>query len=123
MAGLAPPVHPGAKQFFDRDKPSFVLDHASFVGLLVTLSVLVFSWVREFRRTIARRRKAKGDRYMDEVIDLQLIGQKLDSPIAIAALRSQLTVILTEAVHALDLDEISNEAFQNLGRVWQIVTQ
>src|SRR5262249_45991547 len=72
-------------------------------------------------RTIARRRKAKGDRYMDEVIELLLIGQKLDSPIAIAAFRSQLMVILTEAVHSLDLDEITNEAFQNLGRVWQIV--
>jgi len=121
LGGLAPPVHPGAKQFFDRDKPSFVLDHASFVGLLVTLSVLVFSWVREFRRTIARRRKAKGDRYMDEVVELLLMCQKLDSPIAIAGLRSQLMVILTEAVQALDLDEISNEAFQNLGRVWGIV--
>jgi uncharacterized protein len=121
LGGLAPPVHPGANQFFNRDKPAFILDHASFVGLLVTLSVLLFSWVGEFRRTIARRRKTQADRYTDEVIQLLLLGQRLDSPIAIAALRSQLVAILTEAVRALDHDEISNEAFQSLGRVWQIV--
>lgn len=120
LGGLASPVHPGAKKYFDRDKPSFVLDHASFLGLLVTLGVLVFSWVRELKRKMAKRLKTEGDRYTDEVIHLLLIGQKSISLFAIEAIRSQLVVILTEAVRALELNQISNEAFQNLGRVWQI---
>jgi len=120
LGGLAPPVHPGAKKYFDRDKPSFVLDHASFLGLLVTLGVLVLSWLRELKRKMARRQKTEGDRYTDEVIQLLLIGQKSTSLFAIEAIRSQLVVILTEGVRAVDLDQISNDAFQNLGRVWQI---
>jgi TRAP transporter TAXI family solute receptor len=120
LGGLPPPVHAGAKKFFDRDKPSFVLDHASFLGLLVTLGVLVFSWLRQLKHTMAKRRKTEGDRYADEIIQLMLIGQRSTSLFFINGIRSQLMVILTEAVCALDEDKISNEAFQNMRGLWEI---
>lgn len=119
LGGLPPPVHAGAKKFFDRDK-SFVLDHASFLGLLVTLGVLVLSWLRQLKHTMAKRRKTEGDRYTDEIIQLLLIGQKSSSLYFIHGIRSQLMVILTEAVCALDEDKISSEAFQNMRGLWQI---
>jgi hypothetical protein len=117
---LAPRVHPGTMRFIDRDKPSFVLQHASFLGLLVTLCVLTFSWISELKRRMARRRKTEGDRYTGEVIKLLIIGQQSNSLFTIKAVRSQLLVLLTEAVRALDQDEISNESFQNLRGIWQI---
>jgi uncharacterized protein len=119
LGGLPPPVHAGAKKFFDRDK-SFVLDHASFLGLLVTLGVLGLSWLRQLKHTMAKRRKTEGDRYADEIIQLLLLGQKSNSLYLINGIRSQLMVILREAVCALDQDNISNEAFQNMRGLWEI---
>lgn len=119
LGGLPPPVHAGAKKFFDRDK-SFVLDHASFLGLLVTLGVLGLSWLRQLKHTMAKRRKTEGDRYADEIIQLLLLGQKSTSLYLINGIRSQLMVILREAVCALDQDNISNEAFQNMRGLWEI---
>jgi len=120
LGGLAPPVHPGAQRFFDRDKPSFVLEHASFLGLIVTLVVIVFSWLRELKRRMEKRRKNEGNRYTEEVIQLLQIGQRSNSRIALEAVRSQLVIILTEAVKSLDLDKISENAFLNFRGVWQI---
>jgi TRAP transporter TAXI family solute receptor len=120
LGWLAPRIHPGAMSFLDRDKPSFVLEHASFLGLLVTLCVLAFSLVNELRRRMARRRKTEGERLSGEVIKLLLIGQRSNSLFTIKAIRSQLSVLLTEAVQSLDRDQISNESFQNLRGIWQI---
>ncbi len=35
QAGLGPALHPGALSFYDKDKPSFLLAHADYVGLIL----------------------------------------------------------------------------------------
>jgi uncharacterized protein len=40
QAGLGPAAHPGAVKFYEKDKPSFVLAHADYLGLMLT----VLSW-------------------------------------------------------------------------------
>jgi hypothetical protein len=87
---------------------------------LVTLGVLVLSWLRKLKHSMAKRRKTEGDRYAGEIIQPLLIGQKSDSLYLINGIRSQLMVILREAVCALDQDNISNEAFQNMRGLWEI---
>jgi uncharacterized protein len=120
LAGLAPPVHPGSQKFFDRDKPSFVLEHSNFVGLMLTLTVIMLSWLRELKRRMEKRRKDEGIRYTEEVVQLVQIGQRSNSIIALEAVRSQLVIVLTEAVQSLDLEKISESSFTNFRTVWQI---
>jgi uncharacterized protein len=120
LGGLSPPVHPGAQKFFDRDKPSFVLEHSNFVGLMLTLCVITLSWLRELKRRMEKRRKDEGIRYTEEVIQLMKIGQRSNSIITLEAVRSQLVIVLTEAVQSLDLEKISESSFQSFRTVWQI---
>jgi hypothetical protein len=46
--GLEPTVHPGAISFYD--KPSLLLAHADYVGLILTLGLMAGSWIRELKR-------------------------------------------------------------------------
>ena len=120
LGGLSPPVHAGAQKFFDRDKPSFVLEHSNFVGLMLTLCVISLSWLRELKRRMEKRRKDEGIRYTEEVVQLLKIGQRSSSLIALEAVRSQLVIVPTEAVQSLDLEKISENSFTNFRTVWQI---
>ena len=36
-------LHSGAQQFYDKDKPPFVLAHADYMGLILTVVVMVGS--------------------------------------------------------------------------------
>src|SRR5262249_51356979 len=48
--GLEPPVHRGAAAYYDRDKPSFVQRYADYLTLLLTIALLIGSWVWELKR-------------------------------------------------------------------------
>src|SRR5271170_1672802 len=39
QAGIGPALHPGALSFYDKDKPSFLLAHADYVGLILTVGI------------------------------------------------------------------------------------
>ncbi len=47
QAGLASVLHGGAESFYNKDKPSFLLAHADYVGLLVTVALMIGSWLWE----------------------------------------------------------------------------
>jgi len=43
QTGSGPALHSGAQQFYDKDKPPFVLAHADYMGLILTVVVMVGS--------------------------------------------------------------------------------
>lgn len=50
LSGLGPALHPGAISFYDKDKPSFLLAHADYVGLILTVRLMAGSWIWELKR-------------------------------------------------------------------------
>ena len=63
QAGLGPPLHPGALSFYDKDKPSFLLAHADYVGLILTVGLMAGSWIWELKRWMQRQQKNQADQY------------------------------------------------------------
>ena len=57
QAGLAPALHPGALSFYDKDKPSFLLAHADYVGLFLTVGLMAGSWLWKLKRWMQRKRR------------------------------------------------------------------
>jgi hypothetical protein len=84
---------------------------------MLTLTVIMLSWFRELKRRMEKRRKDEGIRYTEEVVQLVQIGQRSNSLIALEAVRSQLVIVLTEAVQCLDLEKISENSFTNFRTV------
>jgi hypothetical protein len=43
QTGAGPSIHAGALEYYDKDKPPFVLAHADYMGLILTVAVMVGS--------------------------------------------------------------------------------
>ncbi len=118
--GLGPGLHAGAQSYYDRNKPSFFIEHADYVGFLLTLVVLGGSWLWELKRLIERRQKNHADIYSGNVIDLMNQARTAASPEELESLHSRLLNLLTAAVRDLDADRISEESFQSFRAILQI---
>ena len=66
QVGLGPALHPGASSFYDKDKPSFLLAHADYVGLILTVALMFGSWIWQLRLWIERRQKDTADEYSNQ---------------------------------------------------------
>lgn len=120
QAGLGPALHPGALSFYDKDKPSFLLAHADYVGLFLTVGLMAGSWLWQLKRWMQRNQKNKADQYSNRVVALMSLVQEVNSLPPLEEIWRELVEILTEAVHDLDADKLSEESFNSFRTILQI---
>jgi TRAP transporter TAXI family solute receptor len=118
--GLGPVLHPGALSFYDKDKPSFLLAHADYVGLILTVGLMAGSWIWELKRWMQRQQKDKADQYSNRVVALISGVQDVTSLETLDAAWRELLKILTEAVRDLDGDTLSEESFNSFRAILEI---
>jgi uncharacterized protein len=119
-SGFGAPLHPGALSFYTKDKPSFLQAHADFVGLLLTVGIMVASWLWELNRWIHRQQKNAADLYSNRVVQLIGAAQEVDSVERLDAIRCDLLAILSEVVRDLDEGKISEDSFHSFQAILQI---
>jgi hypothetical protein len=120
QTGLGPAVHQGALNFYDKDKPSFLQAHADFVGLIITLVLMVASWIWELRRWLQKKQKNIADGYSRRVMKLMGSAQVAESLDALDRPWRELLATLDEAVRDLDADKLSEESFASFRSILQI---
>lgn len=113
-------IHPGALAYYEKDKPSFVQSHADVLALILSVVVLVGSWIWELKRLLQRAQKNRADLYRTEMIGLMRKAQAAHSLIDLAEVRKELMSVLTRSVSDLDEDRISEASFQSLRGMWEI---
>jgi TRAP transporter TAXI family solute receptor len=118
--GLGPVLHSGALSFYDKDKPSFLLAHADYVGLILTVGLMAGSWIWELKRWMQRQQKDKADQYSNRVVALISGVQDVTSLETLDAAWRELLKILTDAVHDLDADTLSEESFNSFRAILEI---
>jgi uncharacterized protein len=114
-------VHPGVTAYFDRNKPTFVEEHAGLLSLLISGTTLVGSGLVGLRVKILQNQKDKTDEYIKLAIsclnvdhtDRQTLLQK----------QQELDEIFTQAVAALISEEISQESFRTFNEVYKDVRE
>jgi len=119
-SGLGAGIHSGAIEYYDKDKLSFVQDHADFVALIFSAIVLAASWLWELKRWLGRKQKNRADAYNHQMIQLMCQAQAAASESDLSRIRKELMSILIVSVNDLDEDRISEESFQSLRAIWQI---
>ena len=120
QSGLGPALHPGALSFYDKDKPSFLLAHADYVGLILTVGLMAGSWIWELKRWMQRQQKTNADQYSNRVVALISEVQEVNSAAPLDETWRELLKILTEAVRDLDADKLSEESFNSFRVILQI---
>ncbi|MEC4814775.1 MAG: TAXI family TRAP transporter solute-binding subunit, partial [Scytonema sp. PMC 1069.18] len=112
-AGL-PPLHPGALAFYERDRPSFIQENADYLGLLLTVILLTFYWIRQLKIWMESRRKNEADDYIQSAINLmKTIPGNLDTS------QKRLDEIFRKAADALIDERISQESFRTFNEAYK----
>ncbi len=117
---LGPPVHAGATAFYDKDRPSFLLAHADYVGLILTVVLMAGSWIWEIKRWMQSQQKNAADHYNDRIVTLMNAAQVATSPESLEDIWRALLALLTKAVRDLDADKLSEESFNSCRSILQI---
>ncbi len=120
QAEFGPALHPGAVKYYEKDKPPFILAHADYMGLMLTVIVMIGSWIWELRAWMQRRQKNAADDYSNRVIALMNGATGATSQTALEEIRGELLVILTAAVADLDSDRLSEESFSSFRAILEI---
>ena len=112
--------HEGAKTYYNQDEPSFLVEYAELLGLLLSLIVLAISGIWQLKMWWQGKQKNRADLYNLEI--LQLIAQinALEDLEQLIQLRSHLFEILAKVVVDLDQDRISPESFQSFTFTWKV---
>lgn len=122
-AGTGPALHPGARDFYEKDKPSFLLAHADYVGLVMTAALMVGSWLWELKRWIERQQKNTADQYRNRVVALITAAQNVRSEPELEGISRDLLDVLAEAVRDLDSDKMSEDSFNSFRAILQVAME
>jgi TRAP transporter TAXI family solute receptor len=115
------PAHPGARQYFDREKPGLIQQNARFASALLYAIVILCSAAIAIRsRWLKTRRLRMGDfntRLM-EIVDQARSNEDYEQ---LMEHKNHLINILSEVVSDLDQEKVSQEEFEHFSFTWQAV--
>jgi len=111
-------LHDGAARYFDRDQPSFLQENAEPMALVVTIFAMLISAMLALRRNLSTRAKNTGDKYNDQLLDIAQRARATRELSDLEDMKSELVAMLERVVHALDIDEITEEGFQSFAFIW-----
>ncbi|WP_413167003.1 TAXI family TRAP transporter solute-binding subunit [Capilliphycus salinus ALCB114379] len=112
--------HPGAKDYYYQDEPTFLEKYAEPMGFVLSASVLVISSLWQFRLWFQGRQKNRADLYNLELISLIDQINSAQTIEELKDLRRQLFTIFKEVIVDLDKDRISSESFHSFTFTWEV---
>lgn len=127
-------IHQGALSYFDRDNPSFIQEHADYLALLLTLILLIGSWllrVKVWRDQFKEHESnEKVDRYIEKAVELMMLNtQSQESNLTVDKLtksleelfeqQDKLNQVFKEASYSLDIEEISQSGFRSFSEAYK----
>lgn len=113
------PLHPGARSYFEREKPSFLTENAELFAFILSIFTVLFSATWSLRSAFFQKQKNRADRYNLQILKLTEAAQTIDDLEQLQNLRSQLFTIFRKVVEDLDLDRITPESFQSFSFTWE----
>lgn len=120
LSGAEPALYPGSLQYYEKDKPPFVLAHADYMGLILTVAVMIGSWIWELRSWLQRQQKNVADQYSSRVVALMNEARTAPDPAHLETIRGELLSIFSRAVADLDADRLSGDSFDSFRAILRI---
>lgn len=117
---LGIPLHVGAKAYYHREEPGFIVTYAEPLALFLSITVLCASSIWHLRLRLAQRQKNRADKYNLEILNLIEQLRKSENLHELQEVREKLFDIFRRALEDLDQDRISAESFQLFTFPWEV---
>jgi uncharacterized protein len=117
---LGIPLHPGARAFYEQERPSFLAENSEILGLLLSMGALLASGVWQLRSWLLNSQKDRADMYNLEILALMEQVHTAEDLEQLSAVRDKLFEILRKVVVDLDQDRITPESFRSFTFPWEV---
>ncbi len=119
-AGTFIPLHEGAQSFYNRENPSFFVENADFLALIMSVIIMFGSTMLGLRKKISGNKKNLADKHTKELVSIMdSINSKKDINLTfINTQKSTLQTMLSEVINELDNDQMTAEGFQFFSFTW-----
>ena len=109
---LGIPLHIGAKSYYRREEPGFLVRYADSMALFLSIAVLCATGIWHLRLRLQQRQKKRADKYNLEILNLIEQARGVQNPDELQQVRQKLFDIFRRVLEDLDSDRISTESYQ-----------
>ena len=120
-AGEVVQSHPGARRYYDREKPSFFQTNMRFASAVLYTVVILFTALLALRARWQRMRRIHMGEFNHRLMEIAAHVREEDSYEVLVKSKHQLVDILAEVVIDLDHERVSQEEFEHFSFAWQAV--
>lgn len=119
--GTMLPVHKGALEYYDREKPSLLEEKAEFLALLLSAAVVIGSLIIALKRRLDERKKGRIEDYAARLIELEKESKQARTIPELNKSKGELTSILARVVDDMRNRRVNAEGLQLFSFVWESV--
>ncbi len=113
-------VHPGADDYYQRNRPPLIVEYAEPIGLAVSVLVLLASGLWQARTWLSNARKNRADRYNMQIAALVDQAERAVTAEDLDEVRHSLFAIFHDVIADLDNDRIDEGSLQSFSFVWDV---
>ena len=114
-------IHPGARQYFDREKPGVLQQNAKLVSALLYGLVILFTAGLALRSRWQNARRVRMGDFNKRLLDIAQQARVTVDGGSLQELKNQLMNMLGEVVKGLDQEKVNQAEFEHFSFTWQAV--
>jgi TRAP transporter TAXI family solute receptor len=118
---ISMPIHPGARRYFDREKPDFWQQNTRLLASLLYVAAILSSTALALRSHFIRRRKVRMGNYAMQLMEIAKKARDTESVQTLHELKDRLIDMLDQVVQDLDKERVSQEEFEHFSFTWRAV--
>jgi len=115
------PAHPGARSYFDRERPGFMQQNARLASALLYTVALLFSGLLALRTIWVKSRRLRMSQFTQRLMLIAATARHETDRNELFSNKHQLMDILGEVMTDLDKEKVSQEEFEHFSFTWQAV--
>lgn len=119
--GILVPVHPGARRYYDREKPGFWQQNTRVLASLLYVFAILTTAGLALRSRLMRRHKVRVREYNAKLMEIAEQARSTDTREDFRVLKDRLVTILESVVRDLERDRFNQEEFEHFSFTWQAV--
>jgi TRAP transporter TAXI family solute receptor len=114
-------AHPGARAYFDREKPGFMQQNARLVSAVLYIVAIVFSGLLALRTHWVRSRRLRMHTFNRRLMEIAAGARDEMDAGKLMASKHHLMDMLREVVDDLEGERVNQEEFEHFSFTWQAV--
>ena len=114
-------AHPGARAWYDREKPGFMQRNARFVSAVLYMLAIVSSALLALRTHWVRSRRLRMHDFNRRLMDLASTVRSEPAVDGLLKHKLELMDILEEVIGDLERERVSQDEFEHFSFTWQAV--